>query len=85
MVDKKTDLKACPFCGGKAILKNLGANPITKDPTFYMLECQGAGCGANVSFNTRRGDGTTKAGAVENWNRRTGTDIFIGNVGTLNL
>ena len=64
-----TELKSCPFCGGRVELMNL----ITPISMFYCLNY--TECGAVVSFNNpvcdrEKGDDAK----VKAWNRRAEND-----------
>lgn len=57
----KTELKPCPFCGGKALLVTKRA----EDSTFYGVMCYATGC-CVISATY-----PTEEMAIEAWNRRT--------------
>ena len=63
-----SELKACPFCGGKAVLHSVPASPEELDNTMYWVECAGTekceSCGASL-FAVH-----TKSEAIDNWNSR---------------
>lgn len=64
-----TELKSCPFCGGRVELMNL----ITPISMFYCLNY--TECGAVVSFNNPACDREKGDDAkVKAWNRRTKND-----------
>jgi hypothetical protein len=58
-------LKPCPFCGGKASLKEH-----LWQPTNFIVYCSNVGCflGPCTIFDS-------KAGACEKWNKRVGDYI----------
>lgn len=53
-----TELKPCPFCGGKPYMQS---HPIAQNKKQYAVECR---CGARFFFFDRRYK------AVEAWNKR---------------
>ncbi len=64
-----TELKHCPFCGGRVELMNL----ITPISMFYCLNY--AECGAVVSFNNPVCDRETgDKNKIKAWNRRVKND-----------
>lgn len=61
MTTKKQELKPCPFCGGKAVIQNMGYP--------HYIYC--SSCGAKVHghvIGAREG----KKASIEAWNRRAG-------------
>ena len=54
------ELKPCPFCGSKLVLIIKSDNPYLYFP--YSSLCDNCGASARP--------GRTKAGAIEEWNRR---------------
>ena len=63
-----TELKPCPFCGGKGKVELVDK---IDDLDVYMVECQK--CGAAASFGTD-GEIITKEETIDAWNRRVGDD-----------
>ena len=59
------ELKPCPFCGGKAVLKKV-ATGIGQDGYWYYVRCASINCTVHVSTCSR----PTEKEAVEIWNRR---------------
>ena len=77
-----TDLKPCPFCGGKARITQLS---VSTDVAYtfksYKIQCPQCGCRINpneeiivkISYSPRKGavvDETELNNAIEAWNRR---------------
>lgn len=56
-MNKKTELKACPFCGGEAYL-----DKVTEDYPNYVIRC--ANCRVSTQWCV------DKNKAAELWNRR---------------
>lgn len=54
-----SELKPCPFCGGKAKLKHIKGYG-------YYIRCDGVGCGLQVYTHPVK----NKYKAIEVWNRR---------------
>lgn len=59
-----SELKPCPFCGGKAELREERVNGYTK----YFISCENDNC--NVVVETMSRVGNTAAQAVEAWESR---------------
>lgn len=63
-------LKPCPFCGGKAVLKQI---PIGQDFPYYV-QCDNMKCLINSSTCCR----ATPEEAIEIWNHRPGeADAYL--------
>jgi Lar family restriction alleviation protein len=64
------ELKPCPFCGSRSVLKN---NKYNYGGSGYFVKCANEKCGAQLSevdclFSSSIGSQKTKA--VDNWNNR---------------
>ena len=57
-------LKPCPFCGGEAVLEDLGG-PTVFGEGRYFVKCTNPKCGEEQS-----GLWATKQTAIKRWNRR---------------
>ncbi len=60
----RTDLKPCPFCGGKA---DVAKEAIPYQPTLYWVECGNDNCEVNPSTYPVK----SLDSAVVAWNRRS--------------
>lgn len=60
---KRTDLKPCPCCGGKADLDSYPGSEWTGSGTYHCVRC-------SVCY-VRTCDFSSANRAVETWNRRT--------------
>lgn len=67
-----TELKPCPFCGGKAMIKTSVAilNPKCATAMCYCEKCNASG----KLFEDNNHDGTFIYEAIEAWNRRIDDD-----------
>lgn len=63
-----TELKPCPFCGGKSMIKTSVAilNPKCATAMCYCEKCNASG----KLFEDNNHDGTFIYEAIEAWNRR---------------
>lgn len=59
-----SDLKPCPFCGGKA--------SVSETTSMWMVECDNAECGSNPDVLR-----PFKYAAIEAWNRRTQPEATV--------
>ena len=66
MTDKAQKLKPCPFCGGKACVKNLGVDIETKK-TCWQVGCFNDVCPIVSPFFV---EGYGKISTINAWNRR---------------
>lgn len=63
-----TELKPCPFCGGKAMIQTFVSNSI---PRYATAICYCEKCNASGKwFEDVNHDGTFIYKAIEAWNRR---------------
>ena len=63
-----TELKPCPFCGGRAEITTSVSSSLPRNPTAICI-CVKCGASGRWVEDIRR-DGTFIARAAEEWNRR---------------
>lgn len=63
-----TELKRCPFCGGKALLLHEGVKGITYECSF--VSCSKRDCAARTQSVTISTEYCSDDKAAELWNRR---------------
>lgn len=76
------EIKSCPFCGGKAEIRNV--NPNKKTAPHYAVVCTECGartpgfCGANRNIKNKGLfeciENERKNYALERWNKRTANE-----------
>lgn len=43
-MEKKKELKPCPFCGGEASIEAGQSDPETREPYAFFIRCSGCQC-----------------------------------------
>lgn len=64
-----TELKRCPFCGGKALLMHEGVKEMTH--VYSFVSCSMRNCSAKTRLVEMSTDYCSDEKAAELWNRRT--------------
>ena len=67
-MNNEENIKPCPFCGSKAVLKEYVSESCVDIPfPYYYVKCTSNNCGANIGVSTM-----SRKEAIKYWNKRKG-------------